>query len=80
MAITKEIVLNKLDINVQNPTIEVVKRVSFYEDEVELNRTHTSTMYSFKNEVDLYVSESQFIQDIWTKVSASFVETSGSIE
>ena len=80
MAITQKIVLNKLDINVQNPSMEVVKRVSFYEGEEELNRTHISIIYSFENEENLYVSESQYIQDTWTFVSASFIETSGSIE
>jgi|SaaInl5LU_22_DNA_1037371.scaffolds.fasta_scaffold45703_3 hypothetical protein len=79
MAITQKIVLNKLDINVQNPSMEVVKRVSFYEGEEELNRTHISIIYSFENEENLYVSESQYIQDTWTFVSASFIETSGSI-
>ena len=79
MAIEKEIVLNKLDVNVQNPSIEVVKRVSFIEDGEEINRNHTHTMYAFKNEEHLYASESAFIQDIWTQLSSSFVETSGSI-
>ena len=54
MAITKEIVLNKLDINLQNPSIEVVKRVSFYEDGEEINRTHNEVVYSFKNEEVLF--------------------------
>jgi hypothetical protein len=80
MAITKEIVLNKLDINVQNPSIEVVKRVSFFEDGEEINRTHNEVRYDFLNESSLYVSESQFVQDTWTFVSASFIESSGSIE
>jgi hypothetical protein len=80
MAITKEIVLNKLDINVQNPSIEVVKRVSFFEDGEEINRTHSEVRYDFLNESSLYVSESQFVQDTWTFVSASFIESSGSIE
>lgn len=80
MAITKEIVLNKLDINVQNPSIEVVKRISFFEDGEEINRTHNELRYDFLNENILYVSESQFVQDIWTQVSSSFIETSGSIE
>jgi hypothetical protein len=79
MAITKEIVLNKLDINVQNPSIEVVKRVSFFEDGEEINRTHNEVRYDFLNESSLYVSESQFVQDTWTFVSASFIESSGSI-
>jgi len=79
MAIEKEIVLNKLDINVQNPSIEVVKRVSFIEDGEEINRNHTHALYQFKNEDHLYASESVFIQTIWTEVSSSFVETSGSI-
>jgi len=79
MAITKEVILNKLDINVQTPHIEVVKRVSFYEDGEEINRNHTQTLYTFANEESLFVSESQFVQDVWTMVSASFVETSGSI-
>ena len=80
MAIEKQIVLNKLDINVQNPTIEVVKRISFVEDGVELNRTHNNTMYSFKNEEHLFASESVFIQNVWTMVSASFINSSDSIE
>lgn len=79
MAIIKEVVLNKLDINVQNPNIEVVKRISFFEDGEEINRTHTEVLYSFKNEEHLFASESQFIQDVWTQVSSSFIETSGSI-
>jgi hypothetical protein len=73
MAITKEQVLNKLDINVQVPSIEVVHRVSFYEDGVEINRDHTSTIYSRKNE-HLIVSQSQLVQDIWTLVSGSYSE------
>lgn len=80
MAITKELVLNKLDINVQNPTITVVHRISFMEDGVEINRTHSETLYSFKNEESLFVSESQFVQNIWTEVSRSFAETTGSIQ
>ena len=80
MAIEKQIVLNKLEINVQNPTIEVVKRISFVEDGVELNRTHNNTMYSFKNEEHLFSSESVFIQNVWTMVSASFINSSDSIE
>ena len=73
MAITKEQVLNKLDINIQVPSIEVVHRVSFYEDDVEINRDHTSTIYSQKNE-HLIVSQSQLVQDIWTLVSGSYSE------
>ena len=34
MALEKLVVLNKLEINVQNPSIDVVKRVSFMEDGV----------------------------------------------
>ena len=79
MAITKEEYLNRIDINVQNPHIEVVKRVSFYEDGVEITREHTETLYSMKNEHEI-ASQSQFIQDIWNHVSSSFVESSGSIE
>jgi hypothetical protein len=80
MAITKQIVLNKLDINVQTPHIEIVNRISFMENGEEVNRTHTQTMYTFKNEEHLFVSESQFVQDIWKMVSGSFIQTSGSIE
>jgi hypothetical protein len=80
MAIEKQIFLNKLDINVQNPSIEVVKRVSFYDNGEEMSRTHTSTIYQFVNEEHLFASESQFVKDAWTMVSASFVETSGNIE
>jgi len=80
MAITKEVILNKLDINVQTPHIEVVKRVSFYEDGEEINRNHTQTLYTFANEESLFVSESQFVQDVWEMVSASFVIAEGSIE
>jgi len=79
MAIEKEIVLNKLDVNVQNPSIEVVKRVSFIEDGEEINRNHTHTLYQLNNEEHLFASESAFIQTIWTEVSSSFAETSGSI-
>lgn len=70
MAIRKEEYLNKLDINVQTPFIEVVKRVSFYEDDVEINRTHTHKTYSKKNGHEI-VSESQLVQDIWALVSGS---------
>ena len=80
MAIEKEIVLNKLDINLQNPSIEVVKRISFYENGEEINRTHTSNYYQFKNEEHLFISESQFVKDTWMMISASFIESSGSIE
>lgn len=79
MAIEKEVFLNKLDINVQNPSITIVKRISYYEDGEEMNRIHTETMYSFKNEESIFTNESEFVQDIWTQVSASFVETSGNI-
>jgi dolichyl-phosphate-mannose--protein O-mannosyl transferase len=70
MAITKEEYLNRLEINVQSPQLEVVRRVSFMEDGVELNRTHVSTNYNLKNE-HLIVSESQLVQDIWALVSGS---------
>lgn len=70
MAIRKEEYLNKLDINVQTPFIEVVKRVSFYEDDVEINRTHTHKTYG-KKTGHLIVSESQLVQDIWALVSGS---------
>ena len=79
MAIEKEVVLNKLDVNVQTPHIEVVKRVSFIEDGEEINRNHTHVLYTLDNEEHLYTSESAFIQTIWTEVSSSFSETSGSI-
>lgn len=79
MAIEKEIVLNKLEVNVNTPHLEVIKRISFIEDGVEINRNHTSTFYQFDNETHLYASESAFIQTIWSEVSSSFVETSGSI-
>ena len=70
MAIEKEEYLNKLDINVQNPQIEVVRRVSFIEDGVEIKRDHISTMYRSNNEHHI-VSESQLVQDIWNMVSGS---------
>jgi hypothetical protein len=70
MAITKEEYLNRLDINVQNPHIEVVKRVSFFEDGTEINRDHVEALYSKKNQ-HLIVSESQLVQDIWALVSGS---------
>ena len=70
MAIRKEEYLNKLDINVQTPFIEVVKRVSFYEDDEEISRNHTHKTYSNKNG-HLIVSESQLVQDIWALVSGS---------
>ena len=70
MAITKEEYLNRIDINVQNPHIEVVKRVSFFEDGVEINRDHSHTMYSMKNEHEI-VSQSQLVQDIWGLISGS---------
>ena len=70
MAIRKEEYLNRIDINVQTPYIEVVKRVSFYEDDVEISRNHTHTTYSKKNG-DQITSESQLVQDIWALVSGS---------
>lgn len=70
MAITKEEYLNKLEINVQSPHLEVVRRVSFFENGEEVSRNHISTNYNIKNE-HLIVSESQLIQDIWTMVSGS---------
>jgi hypothetical protein len=70
MAIEKQTFLNKLDINVQNPSITVVNRVSYYEDGEEINRNHTETMYSTVNAEEI-VSESQLVQDIWTLVSGS---------
>lgn len=73
MAIEKEEHLNKLDINVQSPHMEVVKRVSFIEDGVEINRTHVSTTYGLKNQ-DKIVAETQLVQDIWALVSASHSE------
>jgi hypothetical protein len=80
MAIEKEIVLNKLEINVNTPHIEVVKRVSFIEGGEEISRTHTDFLYTFDNDEHLFASESVFIQGIWNDVSASWVETTGSIE
>lgn len=79
MAIEKEIVLNKLEINVNTPHIEVVKRVSFIEAGEELSRNHTHMVYTFANETELIASESVFIQGIWNNLSSSFAETSGSI-
>ena len=79
MAIVKEIVLNKLDVNVNQPHIEVVKRVSFMENGEELSRNHTHTHYDFLNEADLYASESVFIQSVWENVSGSFISTDGNI-
>lgn len=70
MAITKEEYLNRIDINVQNPHLEVVKRVSFYEDGVEINRDHIHVLYSKKNE-DEIAQQHQLIQDIWALVSGS---------
>ena len=70
MAITKEQYLNKLDINVQSPSIEVVHRVSFFEDDTEISRDHISTIFTHKNE-HLIVSQSQLVQDIWALVSGS---------
>jgi hypothetical protein len=80
MAIEKEIVLNKLEINVNTPHIEVVKRVSFVEAGEEISRTHTDFLYTFENEEHLFASESVFIQGIWNDVSSSWIETTGSIE
>jgi hypothetical protein len=80
MAIEKEIVLNKLEINVNTPHIEVVKRVSFVEAGEEISRTHTDFLYTFENEEHLFASESVFIQSIWNDVSSSWIETTGSIE
>jgi hypothetical protein len=79
MAITKEEHLNRIDINVQNPHIEIIKRVSFYEDGVEITREHTETLYTMKNQHEI-ASQSQFVQGIWAYVSSSFVEASGSIQ
>lgn len=70
MAIRKEEYLNKLEINVQTPYIEVVKRVSFYEDDVEISRTHIHNTYSKKSGHEI-TSESQLVQDIWALVSGS---------
>lgn len=70
MAITKEEYLNRIDINVQNPHLEVVKRVSFFEDGEEISREHTHTMYSMTNEHEI-VSQSQLVQDIWGLISGS---------
>lgn len=72
MAITKEEVLNKLDINVQVPKMEVVRRVSFLEDGVEITRDHTEILYTFNNEHHI-VSESQLVQDIWELISGSVI-------
>ena len=80
MAIEKEIVLNKLEINVNTPHIEVVKRVSFVEAGEEISRTHTYFLYTFENEEHLFASESVFIQSILNDVSSSWIETTGSIE
>jgi hypothetical protein len=70
MAIERQTFLNKLDINVQNPSITVVNRVSYYEDGEEINRNHTETIYSTTNAEEI-VSESQLVQDIWALVSGS---------
>ena len=80
MALEKIVVLNKIEINVQNPSLDVVKGVSFMEDGVEISRDHLDTHYDGFNEADLYASESVFIQGVWNNVSSSWAETSGSIE
>ena len=79
MALEKIVVLNKLEMNVQNPSLGIIKRVSFMEDGVEISRDHLEFFYDEVNEADLYASESVFIQEAWNHVSSSFVETSGSI-
>ena len=79
MAIEKEIVLNKLEINVNTPHIEVVKRVSFVEGGEEISRTHTDFLYTFENEEHLFASESVFIQNMWTDISSSYSSTDGNI-
>jgi len=79
MAIEKVIVLNKLEINVQNPSIDVCKRISFMEDGVEISRQHEDIHYDSFNEADLIASESAFVLEAWNHVSSSWVETSGSV-
>ena len=71
MAITKQEYLNKLEINVQTPHLEVVRRVSFYDGDTEISRNHIETMYTTANSDLLFVSESQLVQDIWTLISGS---------
>ena len=56
MALEKLVVLNKLEINVQNPSIDVVKRVSFMEDGVEISRRHEDVHYDGFNEAHLIAS------------------------
>lgn len=79
MAIEKIVVLNALEINVQNPSMDVVKRISIMEDGVEISRRHENIHYDSFNEAHLIASESAFIIDTWNNVSSSWVETSGSI-
>ena len=79
MALEKVVVLNALEINVQNPSIDVVKRISFMEDGVEISRKHEDVHYDSFNEVHLIDSESAFVIEAWNHVSSSWVETSGSI-
>lgn len=64
-------ILNKIEMNVQNATMEVVHRVSFYENGEEINRDHVSRHYSFDNENEI-VSQSQLIKDMWGILSGSY--------
>jgi len=79
MAIEKVVVLNALEINVQNPSMDVVKRISFMEDGAEISRKHENIHYDSFNEAHLIASESAFIIETWNHISSSWVETSGSI-
>ena len=80
MALEKIVVLNALEINVQNPSIDVVKRISFMENGIEISRKHEDVHYDSFNEAHLIASESAFVIESWNHVSSSWVESSGSIE
>ena len=79
MALEKVVVLNALEINVQNPSIDVVKRISFLENGIEISRKHEDIHYDSFNEEHLIASESAFVIEAWNHVSSSWAETSGSI-
>lgn len=67
----KQEILNKVELNVQNGIMDVVYRVSFYEDGEEIHRDHITRNYSFENEHEI-VSQSQLVQNIWGLLSGSY--------
>ena len=74
MAIEKIVVLNALEINVQNPSMDVVKRISIMEDGVEISRGFSRHVVSPDISADDLKNESADVQGIAAQVHTSDVK------